>query len=115
MELLGIDNVFFQVGNIGSAITFYEKLGFRLKFRIPSGALLCIGKEEPGLMLCEKSEPSPSRLWVEVKNALIAKDKFLNEGQLIETATGYTFEMADPWGNLVGFADYIKKPELSRG
>lgn len=115
MKILGIDNVFFQVGNLEEALVFYEKLGFVLKFKIPSklAALLNIGTEEPGLMLFENQEPKPSRLWVEVQSALEAQALF-NKGSLIETATGFTFEVTDPWGNTIGFADYRKKPQLAR-
>ena len=115
MEILGIDNVFFQVGDLKEAIIFYEKLGFVLKFNIPriNAALFNIGKEVPGLMLFEDIEPKPSRLWVEVKSALEAQS-ILHQGSLIETATGLTFECMDPWKNIIGFADYSKKRELAR-
>jgi hypothetical protein len=29
-------------------------------------------------------------------------------------ATGWTVEIADPWGNVIGFTDYGKRPELGR-
>lgn len=115
MKILGIDNVFFQVGNLEEAMAFYEKLGFVLKFRIPSknAALFRIGAEEPGLLVFEHKEPKPSCLWVEVESALEAQQKF-GKGPLIEAATGPTFEISDPWGNRIGFTDYCKKKELAR-
>ena len=116
MEILGIDNIFFQVGNLEEAIRFYEALGFVLKFKIPriNAALFNIGNEEPGFMLFENKEPNPSRFWVEVVSALEAQ-KMLSKGSMIETkATGLTFEVLDPWGNIIGFADYSKKKELAR-
>lgn len=115
MNILGIDNVFFQVANLEEAIPFFETLGFILKFKIPrmSAALFNIGKEEPGLMLLENQEPKPSCLWVEVESALDAQ-KTLKTGSLIETATGLTFEILDPWGNKIGFADYSKNRALAR-
>lgn len=30
------------------------------------------------------------------------------------TSTGWTVEIADPWGNVLGFTDYLKRPELAR-
>lgn len=72
-----------------------------------------IGTEEPGLMLFENKELMPSRLWIEVESALEAQ-KIFRKGSLIETATGLTFEVCDPWGNTIGFADYSKKAELAR-
>ncbi len=115
MEILGIDNLFFQVGSLEEAVPFYEKLGFVLKFKIPriNAALFNIGEEEPGLMLFENKEPKPSRFWVEVDSALQAQ-KTLKIGSLIETTTGFTFEVLDPWENTIGFADYSKKKELAR-
>lgn len=115
MEILGIDNIFIQVGSLEEAIRFYETLGFVLKFKIPriNAALFNIGNEEPGLMLFENKEPKPSRFWVEVVSALEAQ-KMLSKGSMIETATGLTFEVLDPWGNIIGFADYSKKKELAR-
>ncbi len=119
MQLLGIDNVFFEVGDLEKAISFYDRLGFKLKFKIPhiSSALFTIGNEEPGLMIKETNNPNPSKLWLEIKDAQQAKEKCDQlgiAGTILETATGYTFEMLDPWNNVIGFADYLKKPELAR-
>ena len=119
MQLLGIDNVFFEVGDLEAAILLYQQLGFTLKFKIPQlpGALLKIGKEEPGLILQEVVFPSPCKLWVEVENAHLFKTMCENAqltGELLETTTGYTYQMKDPWKNVLGFADYTKKPDLAR-
>ncbi len=119
MKLLGIDNVFFEVGNIEDAITFYEQIGFQLKFKIPhmNGALFIIGDEEPGLGLRQVSTVHPSHLWVEVADAHEAQklcSSLKIPGTMIEPPTGSTFEIMDPWGNKIGFADYRKKPELGR-
>lgn len=115
MELLGIDNVFFYVGDLDKAIGYYEKMGFILKFRIPQipAALFQIGQEVPGLILCASPENKPSKLWIEVEDAGQIKNE-LHHGTLLETTTGLTFEITDPWGNIIGFADYTKKPALSR-
>ncbi len=115
MNLLGIDNVFFQVGDLDQAIIFYEKLGFVVKFRLPhmQAALLRIGTEEPGLILTQSAQVVPSKLWIEVASAKEAQ-KELASGKLFEISTGWTLEIIDPWNNVIGFADYTKKPELSR-
>jgi GNAT superfamily N-acetyltransferase len=117
--LLGIDNVFFNVKELSEATTFYEKLGFKVKLSIPrmSAVLFSIGQEEPGLLICQKAEVSPSKLWVEVHNANLIRetcDRNTIPGIMIETATGYTYEVVDNSGNIIGFADYTKKPELAR-
>jgi hypothetical protein len=31
-----------------------------------------------------------------------------------EIFTGWVVEVADPWGNVLGLTDYVKKPELAR-
>ena len=31
-----------------------------------------------------------------------------------QTATGWTVEIADPWGNVAGLADYTLRPDLAR-
>jgi len=115
MNLLGIDNVFFQVGDLDQSIPFYEKLGFVVKFRLPhmQAALLRIGTEEPGLILIQNAQVVPSKLWVEVASSKEAH-KELASGKLFEITTGWTLEMTDPWGNVIGLADYTKKPELGR-
>ena len=28
--------------------------------------------------------------------------------------TGWAFEVTDPWGNVVGFTDYVERPEMGR-
>lgn len=115
LKILGVDNIFSQVGHLEEAIHFYEALGFVLKFKIPQikAALFNIGNEEPGLMLFETEVPKSSRFWVEVASAFEAQE-ILKKGSLLKTATGYTFEVLDPWGNIIGFADYSKKREFAR-
>lgn len=119
MKLLGIDNIFSDVTDLEQAILFYSSLGFQLKFKIPQipGALFSIGSEEPGLLIRQSKIPKSSCFWVEVVDAHRAQKECvaLNiTGNMIETATGFTFEITDPWGNKIGFADYTKKPELAR-
>ncbi len=28
--------------------------------------------------------------------------------------TGWAFEVVDPWGNVIGFTDYLERPDLGR-
>lgn len=120
MKILGIDNVFFHVLDLKKAAIFFEKLGFVRKLDIPQihAILFSIGQEEPGLIVYEKQGPlTPSKLWVEVENAEIVKakcDMMGIPGNMIRTGTGQTFEIIDDSGNIIGFADYSKKLELSR-
>ena len=117
--LLGIDNCFFSVKNLLTATAFYLKLGFIKKLEIPHlrATLLSIGSEEPGLILSEKEQLAPSKLWIAVEDAQ-RKAEECNTlgicGRLFEINTGFTFEVEDDSGNTIGFADYKKMPHLGR-
>jgi predicted enzyme related to lactoylglutathione lyase len=127
-ELLGFDNVLLPVGDLGEAVGFYERAGFGVAFRFDEGgiALLKVGGETPGILLRVEEElghrpptwPSP-RVWLEVPDARVAAQKLTERGVTLldepfPVATGWTVEIADPWGNVLGFADYSKRPELGR-
>jgi hypothetical protein len=126
-ELRGIDNVLFAVRELGPSIAFYEACGFVVKFRMDAAgmALFTIGTEAPGLLIRAETGGGlgaagivgGGRFWVEVANAdAVAAElqaKAIETGRLV-TATGVTVEAADPSGNVVGFADYTKRPELAR-
>ncbi|MEU1041767.1 VOC family protein [Streptomyces sp. NPDC005551] len=127
-ELLGFDNVVLPVGSLGEAVGFYERAGFPVAFRLDEAgiALLKVGKETPGLLLRldeELSHRQPPwatpRVWLEVRDARAAADALAAAGiQPLDApfpgATGWTVEIADPWGNVIGFTDYGKRPELAR-
>jgi predicted enzyme related to lactoylglutathione lyase len=119
MKLLGIDNIFIQVKDLEHAANFYEKLGCVHKMNIPQipASLFSIGNEEPGIILCKATEPKPSKLWIEVedaKQAQIECNKIGIVGRFLEHGTGFAFEITDADGNIIGFTDYSKKPELAR-
>jgi predicted enzyme related to lactoylglutathione lyase len=127
-ELLGFDNVLLPVGDLGEAVGFYERAGFAVVVRHDEAgiAVLKAGGEIPGILLRQEEGighrpppwPSP-RLWLEVPDARVAArelrkaDLELLDGPF-STATGWTVEIADPWGNVLGFTDYTKRPELGR-
>ncbi|MGV9879446.1 VOC family protein [Streptomyces sp. NPDC003006] len=127
-ELLGFDNVLLPVGDLGEAVGFYERAGFPVSFRLDEIglAILKVGKETPGLLLrvedgiMPRTPPWPSpRVWLEVRDAR-AKGRALADAGVVllaepfSVATGWTVEIADPWGNVIGFTDYLKRPELAR-
>lgn len=128
VELLGFDNVLFPVGDLGEAVSFYERAGFPVAHRIDEIglAILKVGKETPGILLRveEGVEHRPSawatpRVWLEVGDARAAGRALEAAGiealaPASSVATGWTVEVADPWGNVVGFTDYRKRPELAR-
>ena len=113
--VLGVDNVLFEVGDLDAAVAFYvDGLGLPLVFR-PDGpgiALLRLGPETPGLLLRRGDTPGRGRVWLEVRDAR-ALD-LPGGGAAFEVATGWTVEVADPWGNVVGFTDYTTMPARGR-
>ncbi|MFE4418350.1 VOC family protein [Streptomyces sp. NPDC056817] len=126
-ELLGFDNVLLPVGNLGEAVGFYERAGFAVGFRLDEAgiALLKVGGETPGILLREEAfgrrpPPWPSpRVWLEVPDARAAARELTKAGialldESFAVATGWTVEIADPWGNVLGLTDYGKRPELGR-
>ncbi|MEV5435737.1 VOC family protein [Streptomyces sp. NPDC052682] len=127
-ELLGFDNVLVPVGDLGEAVAFYERAGFPLEFRLDEAgiALLKVGGETPGILLRHEEglghrpPPWPSaRVWLEVPDARAAARALREAGvepldEPSAVVTGWAVEIADPWGNVVGFTDYTKRPELGR-
>ncbi|MCF4140004.1 VOC family protein [Streptomyces sp. Tue 6430] len=127
-ELLGFDNVLLPVGDLGEAVRFYERAGFAVAFRFDEAgiALLKVGGETPGVLLRVEEalghRPPPwacPRLWLEVPDARAAARALADAGiQPLDGpfpgATGWTVEVADPWGNVLGLTDYSKRPELGR-
>lgn len=127
-ELLGFDNALLPVGDLGEAVDFYERAGFTVGLRFDEAgiALLKVGGETPGVLLRHEEAlghrpppwPSP-RLWLEVPDARAAARRLAEAGITpvnppFSTSTGWTVEIADPWGNVLGFTDYLKRPELAR-
>ncbi|MFE2882641.1 VOC family protein [Streptomyces graminifolii] len=127
-ELLGFDNVLLPVGDLGEAVGFYERAGFTVGFRLDEAgiALLKVGGETPGVLLRQEEGlghrpppwPSP-RVWLEVPDARRAAQHLSAAGVALldppfSVATGWTVEIADPWGNVLGLTDYSKRPELAR-
>ncbi|MEU0334812.1 VOC family protein [Streptomyces sp. NPDC006193] len=127
-ELLGFDNVLLPVGDLGEAVAFYRRAGFAVGFRFDEAgiALLKVGGETPGILLRaeeglgHRSPPWPSpRIWLEVPDARAAARELAAAGiapldEVVQAATGWTVEFADPWGNVLGLTDYTKRPALGR-
>ncbi|WAZ23663.1 VOC family protein [Streptomyces cinnabarinus] len=127
-ELLGFDNVLLPVGDLGEAVGFYERAGFTVEFRFDEAgiALLKVGGETPGILLRQEDglehRPPPwhsPRLWLEVPDARTAARRLAEAGiapldEPFPVVTGWTVELADPWGNVIGLTDYSKRPALGR-
>ncbi|MEU3829901.1 VOC family protein [Streptomyces sp. SID486] len=127
-ELLGFDNVLLPVGDLGEAVAFYRRAGFTVGFRFDEAGIaqLKVGGETPGILLRAEEGlghrpphwPAP-RVWLEVPDARVAARELAAAGiepldELSQAVTGWTVEIADPWGNVLGFTDYTKRPALGR-
>ena len=128
-KALGFDNVLLTVGDLAEAVDFYDRrLGLALAFRLdgPGIALFKVGDETPGLLLRRadgyeprRPEQTGARVWLEVRDARDAARSLAEAGveplaEPFEVATGWTVEVADPWGNVLGFTDYTKRPDAGR-
>lgn len=127
LDVLGVDNVLIAVGDFEVALDFYAgTLGLPIKFQIPSLGVACfrLGPEEPGLLVragavhAQEARETP-RIWLEVRDAKAAAAELRERGleplaEPFEMAAGWTVEVADPWGNVVGLADCTKDPLRSR-
>lgn len=120
MKVLGIDNVLFGVGELAQAVEFYSsRIGLPVKFEVAEAGIAAfrIGREEPGLLV--RAKPAEPRVWFEVQDARQFADELGQRGvellaRPFEVHTGWAFEIADPWGNVIGFTDYLKDPARAR-
>ncbi|WP_238016959.1 VOC family protein [Dactylosporangium sp. AC04546] len=115
IEVLGVDNVLFGVGDLDAAVDFYGgTLGLPLAFRLdePGVALFRLGPETPGLLVRRSGGPQRARVWLEVPDARAVAAEL--GADPFRVATGWTVEVADLWGNVVGFTDYSTMPERGR-
>lgn len=125
MDVLGIDNVFLEVGDLDRAVEFYRDtvgLPVHRRFDAMGTVLFQIGAETPGLGVgvVESPRPGGHKLWFEVPDARAAAEELVAAGVDLcapphQIGTGWVVEIADPWGNLLGFTDYLDAPALGRG
>lgn len=124
MDILGIDNVFIEVGDLDEAVRFYsEVLGLPVakRFDEMGSVLFAVGKETPGLGVAVRESPHTGgqKVWFEVADARAAAAELAAAGVTVTSPaflipTGWAVEIADPWGNLVGLTDYTQRPDLAR-
>lgn len=124
MKILGVDNVFVPVGDLARAIEFYSDiigLPVAKRFDNLGMVLFQIGEETPGLGVGVTDAPRATghKLWLEVADARTAADELVTRGvppikPPFQIPTGWAFEVEDPWGNIIGFTDYMTQPALGR-
>jgi catechol 2,3-dioxygenase-like lactoylglutathione lyase family enzyme len=114
VKILGVDNILVGVGDLARAKEFYGGvLGLREKFSTAELTLFAIGEERPGLLVrLQDTGPGSMRVWLEVPDARAVAAELGIEP--FEVFTGWTVEVPDPWGNVIGLTDYAKQPHLSR-
>jgi predicted enzyme related to lactoylglutathione lyase len=121
MKVLGVDNVLLGVPDLAHARRFYtDLLGLKVRFEVAEAGIIlfAIGDEEPGLLV-RAGDSRPPRLWLEVPDARAAAEELQSVGltplaPAFEVFTGWTVELADPAGNVVGLTDYVKQPSRAR-
>ena len=125
MEVWGVDIIVFSVGDLTQAVQYYERMGLKLAFRSDQVGVLVfeIGAESPKLLLTKEGPisagPGAPRLWLEVSDVLAVAQELKEKGcrfvrEPFQIPTGWLTEVADPWGNVIGFTDYATQPEFGR-
>ncbi|KIA65312.1 extradiol dioxygenase [Nocardia vulneris] len=127
VEVRGIDNVLVPVGDLAAAVEFYGgRLGLSVRFTVPERgiALFGVAAQTPGIMAqldpaAGRGTAPAMRVWLEVPDARAAAAELEGHGvdmrtAPFEVATGWSVELADPWGNVIGLTDYLKRPDLAR-
>jgi predicted enzyme related to lactoylglutathione lyase len=124
MNVLGLDNVFVPVGDLERAVTFYTEivgLSVAKRFDAMGTVLFAIGDEVPGLGISVTEQPvgTGHKVWLEVPDARAAAAELAASGVVplappFSIPTGWAFEIEDPWGTVIGFTDYVHRPELGR-
>lgn len=128
MKILGIDNIVLDVTDLDSARRFYGVvLGLSEDYAFPERGVVGyrIGDERPGLVVrLTSGENGPQarapRIWLEVENAAVAAEELRTRGVAllgvpIDIGTGRVVEIQDPFGHVIGLADYTTAPALGRG
>ena len=124
MKVLGVDNVFIQVGDLTRAVEFYRDivgLPVAKRFDDLGMVLFQVGDETPGLGAGTADPPRAGgqKIWFEVPDARAAATELAAKGvspgpEPFLIPTGWAFEIQDPWGNTIGFTDYTVEPGLGR-
>jgi predicted enzyme related to lactoylglutathione lyase len=127
VQSLGLDSVLLAVGDLEEARRFYgEALSLEVRFELPDlgVAAYAAGPGRPAVVVqrrpLDRHPPRETpRVWLEVPDARSAAAELRtrgvgNVGEPFEVQTGWTVEVADPWGNVIGLTDYGKRPDLGR-
>ncbi|CDZ77238.1 Metallothiol transferase FosB 2 [Legionella massiliensis] len=119
-NLVGINHVALEVGNIEEALSFYEEIfSFKLRGKGKSMAFIDLGDQFLALMKSENTVPDKGRHFgLVVDNRNNVKELAIKAGaKLID---GQFLDFLDPWGNriqVVEYADiqFTKAPQVLKG
>lgn len=105
-RLVGINHVAIEVGDIGEALAFYERIfDFSLRGKSERMAFLDLGDQFVALSTNRTQPPDRQRhIGFVVDDKEAARRALLDAGAEISPGRGLDFR--DPWGNLIQIVDY---------
>lgn len=112
------DNFFLPVDSLEKAKSYYEKLGFSVKFDFSSNGMVAfkVGSQEPAIILkdTKKFPDAKPTIWFVVDDVKEEYKSLIKKGIIFlsepfEIHTGLAVEFVDPFGNRLGITDYSKK------
>jgi hypothetical protein len=114
LPVRGVHAVVLTVGDLDAAVAHYAAVGLPVHARHgdPPSAVLRPGAGGPVLVLREDravrpAPPAPTsvRVWLAVPDARDVEAHLRTAGLATSAAAGGTVEVADRWGNVLGFTD----------
>ena len=119
-QLVGINHVAVEVGDIDEALDFYGRvLGFTLRRRLPGMAFIDMGDQFIALSAGRSQEPDAHRhIGLVVADLEVARRALEEAGATILRGRGLDF--LDPWGNRFQVVEYsriqfTKAPRILEG
>lgn len=110
------DNFFYPANDFEASKKFYaDVLGLPVKFDFSQFGMIAfhVGDDEPAIILKDKTKfPSAQPcVWIEVEDVKTLYEELKKKGaeflsEPFKIKTGWSVELKDPSGNIIGFTDY---------